>query len=709
MIEIYRLTAIFKVTDEPQGKLAASLKHALSSSSLRGRDHSPPPLGPDASLPLHNRTAADSRMLSARMDGKAVATIGGGEQTRQELNQQEKKETIGNGAMTSEKKEDATSFRSLPSNTTPSPVIAELNASLSASVSSVSDLRDQLKTLTASVEHSQLQLQSAVNDLRKKKKDEDADRAELKTRMKGVEENKRQAESAKRDAEKKLKTAEVTRDGIKARIDSMTREIKEMEEERMGCIDEIRESREGREEHARATAIKSADAGRELESTEEELAEEGRLNTELAAKVMKAVDVLQSLIDKSPQAMTVGDEEGHGNAPVTPDGNLHAQPYNMGGGQELGGLYSGTYDSGSGMHDQSVRHALSSRPLSREFHDRHRYDNSSGNFPFSRVSSFKDVTGYEGFGPLGVSAMHGGDAYRAPSIDVDVDEPGSPTGTMSSSFTANLLPQGLFRSLEGDATPVDDDGMDMDDYDPMDYALGHHHIDIPDNSNVITRPGEDVTPPATQAGADEDDESASPRSVTRHSVDFDDDRERHDHHSAEQDTRLSISPSHSSPRRWFSKVKTGITTNDHHGAAAAPHNGSALYGRPLSLTLSNDSLLGAGGQGFESAFAPSAAEKRALRWGSIGRWASNRQTGVADLPVFAAHAQAQRSSAYHASPPGSARSSSVDLTARSAWDHADQASSSGVQASGPGEERSPFRFFSLGKKIDKDAGGWKES
>jgi hypothetical protein len=52
----------------------------------------------------------------------------------------------------------------------------------------------------------------------------------------------------------------------------------------------------------------------------------------------------------------------------------------------------------------------------------------------------------------------------------------------------------------------------------------------------------------------------------------------------------------------------------------------------------------------------------------------------------------------------------VDLTARNAWDHADRAfGSGGGQPAEHGEEKTPFRFFSLGKKTGKDAGGWKES
>src|SRR4051794_40438270 len=105
----------------------------------------------------------------------------------------------------------------------------------------------------------------------------------------------------------------------------------------------------------------------------------------------------------------------------------------------------------------------------------------------------------------------------------------------------------------------------------------------------------------------------------------------HQRDSHREDRDLSSSPMRSSPRRWFAKVKSGINVSGdppEQSHVAHPNGSAALYGRPLSLTLSNDSLIGPR-QGFESAFAPSAAEKRALRWGSIGRWASNRQGGGA--------------------------------------------------------------------------------
>jgi hypothetical protein len=295
---------------------------------------------------------------------------------------------------------------------------------------------------------------------------------------------------------------------------------------------------------------------------------------------------------------------------------------------------------------------------------------------------------------------------------------------MSSSFTANLLPQGLFRSLEGDATPVDDRAIDLDDYDAEDDFVGQSHVLVPDDPGPFARQeGEDsTTPPATQSGQDDGEDEAtsggdasSPRQSSGRQPEFDVEQQRDSHR---EDGDLSSSPLKSSPRRWFAKVKSGINAPGdlpEHNNRAHPNGSTALYGRPLSLTLSNDSLIGPG-QGFESAFAPSAAEKRALRWGSIGRWASNRQGAGADLPHFA-----QRTPAAHlTTPPGSARSSSVDLTARSAWDQASVPHANSGILSGAGgvtdlrgdhsEERSPFRFFSLGKKASKDVPEpWKDA
>jgi len=282
--------AIFHVTDDQSGKLAA-LKHALSSSSVPRRDHSPPPLRPDVSLPLHTRSSG-ANDVAARSGGLVVckadvktgsgATAASSNVGSADHHQPEKVadssgegsrgggDKVGNGHVlggTSRMAEDRVVAGSW-SASNPSPLIAELEANLTSSQASVNDLREQLKSLNASVEHSQLQLQGTVDDLRRKKKEEDADRAELKTRMKGLEENKRQAEGARREAEKKLKSVEATRDGIQSRIDTMRREIKEMREEKDGCIDASGECKEKRKEHAKNVAAQLAEHSKELELVE---------------------------------------------------------------------------------------------------------------------------------------------------------------------------------------------------------------------------------------------------------------------------------------------------------------------------------------------------------------------------------------------------------------------------------------------------------
>lgn len=88
----------------------------------------------------------------------------------------------------------------------------ELASSFTATQNSVTDPREQLVSFNASIVNSQAQLQTSVDELRRKKKDDDADRADLKTKMRGLEENKRQAEGARREAEKKLKLVEAERD-----------------------------------------------------------------------------------------------------------------------------------------------------------------------------------------------------------------------------------------------------------------------------------------------------------------------------------------------------------------------------------------------------------------------------------------------------------------------------------------------------------------
>lgn len=194
-----------------------------------------------------------------------------------------------------------------------------------------------------------------------------------------------------------------------------------------------------------------------------------------------------------------------------------------------------------------------------------------------------------------------GRLHPAPELELEEEVeigPGSPNGT-------SFLPQGLFRSLEGDATPVDSDGHESDSESGDELwkspstesahapqPLSHAQTSLPTSQgrfmpSSTTPPAINVNPLATAPAP-----------------------------------ALNGLPALPGSRRWLS----GTSSNE-NVAFSFLHPGR---------TASTDSLQ------FESSpFAPSASEKQALKWGPLSRyrWARGNE----------------------AAPGPSARSSSVDL------------------------------------------------
>jgi hypothetical protein len=600
-----------------------------------------------------------------------------------------------------------------------SPMLAELNSTLAAMQSSLASMQESLSLFDTNVAHQQAQLQATVDELRNKKKTEDADRADLKVKMKTLEENKRQAESARREAEKKLKTAVTMRDAVLERCETMQREMTRMRDEMQGYEEAIKESKVNTESHAKTTGEAIEQKEVDLTSLDKELANEVAENADLAAKVLQAAETLQALIDSSPQPVP-----DYANVPAPSPGEQGGiQPAGVGGHQTPYSASNRVYNNSSFSFPDPYQSLGAGHPAQHHQHSGHhnnaqgpdfRSFSSSGNVfrrtasgnvtttatgmsePFRQSSPFRDISGYEGFGPLGAPVQGFSDGHHASFLEPE--EPGSPN-VMSSSFTANLLPQGLFRSLEGDQTPQDvktelDDPMDILDLDPANLELPKSPEKSEEHSGQTPKPASsdpvshDVGSNGGQGSKESDEDPASLQ------VSLDEaSRKLAEYHDETDGPR---------PRRWFSSSKLKGPTD------AVLENGSGghlndLFGMPLAQTISNESLLVPGGGFDNNPFAPSAAEKRALRWGSIGKWAGGARQTSAPHEVGGPYKQ------HLGSLPNSARASSVDLNgngARQAWEHAAAGPStiSSVIGAVPQEKRS-FKLWSLGKKSAKEEPG----
>lgn len=553
-----------------------------------------------------------------------------------------------------------------------SPLIRELASSLTAAENSVADLREQLASFNASIANSQAQLQTSVDELRKKKKDDDADRADLKIKMRGLEENKRQAEGARREAEKKLKSAEAKRDAILGRIEKMEREIADFKHDMDDCSSAIRIARDETDKHEKIAREEMDGCQREIEQLENLVAEDSHLNGELAAQVAEAVDALQALINNSPQVPLAPyhrdeyDEMGQGSNPVTPDVAQFPQnrlpasaPAPFPG--TFRDPYSQAYSYPSGQHQRMSTQATAS--ILRDTAQQYR---NTATLP---PSAFRDLSGFEGFGPLGAPVQTG---------EAEIEDPGSPMGNLSASFTANLLPQELFRSLEGDQTPSESK-LDLEDpWDTMEFQQPAEETaasTLDDKWALPTPKAVSPAPAHEQAPGLSNDPSPE---ESRNSPALNAGLLHRAIQHMDHDTRSDA------PRRWFSSSKlnaldasspfSGYNANDRH----------STLGFPLAQTTSNESLP-LPNAGYSNAFAPSAAEKKTLRWSSLGKWGNVNQ-GRQEIP-FANPSPFQPSEG----PVG--RSISAEHNAKYAWEHAV------VEKEEPdGGEKKPHRFFSLGRR-----------
>ncbi|KAJ3749059.1 hypothetical protein DFH05DRAFT_1475347 [Lentinula detonsa] len=121
-----------------------------------------------------------------------------------------------------------------PTATTPSlfdqsPPVVELLQEISASKSTILELRAQLNETQSAASQSHASLQADLVSFRERKRQEDVAKNDLKSRTKAIEDSKRAAESLKRDAEKRLRSAESARNDAAQRLEHLDKEIVQLQ------------------------------------------------------------------------------------------------------------------------------------------------------------------------------------------------------------------------------------------------------------------------------------------------------------------------------------------------------------------------------------------------------------------------------------------------------------------------------------------------
>ncbi|ORY33365.1 hypothetical protein BCR39DRAFT_463645 [Naematelia encephala] len=513
-----------------------------------------------------------------------------------------------------------------PSDVDPnSPLIVSLKADLASAQAIVTDLKAQVSFHEESVSDAHANLQSTLEDLRTRRKEDDAERQELKSRTKSLEEQKRQAEAGRREAEKKLRAVEAVRDGLEAKIQAA---VSEMDDLKAGMAASERAVRIVQEDGARhVVETREAVDGKRSEfgQLEAALDDLDRKTEELGQQVKEAEDKLKAV------------QEGNKMAPEE-EMMMMAAAYEAAA-QE--GYYHQT--SHQWANQAAAYMAEAGMPyLDQTYTARPAQSSGFGHLAKSREEKrVADVSGFEDFGPRA----------HTPVNDAESDfygDPGSPNGT-AGSFSANLLPQELFRSLEGDATPLHDDEplpTQQADTRPTDDSDSESADDHSGSNDDVWRSPMTSAPTLDVATKHLGGTRLTPPNLTT------------------TPPALPGLPNLPGSRRWFS------------GTTSAENISSYSFLHP---TTSNDSL------SYEaSPFAPTSSEKKqlALKWGPLSKykWAREEQ-------------QASRSSSMDLSLGGSG------WLGGKPWANGNDHGGDPDEMEGEEDknERKPFRFFSLRK------------
>lgn len=155
----------------------------------------------------------------------------------------------------------------------------------------IAEAQAQLDQVRIASESARQLLQSQLDEMRTRKKDEDATRLDVKGRMKTLDEHKRQAEGTRREAERRLKAAKGLKELLENKIQAKSDEIIVLRKRETANQNKAEESE-------RRKAEKVDDLHRKIETKKEE-----------EASVDNELDVLNERLEKIQQQLL--EEEGN--------------------------------------------------------------------------------------------------------------------------------------------------------------------------------------------------------------------------------------------------------------------------------------------------------------------------------------------------------------------------------------------------------------
>ncbi|OCF38219.1 hypothetical protein I316_00445 [Kwoniella heveanensis BCC8398] len=642
------------------------------------------------------------------------------------------------------------------------PVITALKADLTVAQSVLSELQAQLSSHEQAVHDAHSHLQKNLDELRNRRKEDDAERQEVKTRTKSLEEQKRQAEAARREAEKRLKVVEGIRDGLESKISAAEGEIRELRGNMESSEKNVRVLQEEGARYVVETQEIIDGRKLELDGIEGEIADIESRNEELSQLIHEAEERLKTIVEAGEAARKMGPEEemmmmAAAYEAAAQEGYLHGG-YNQhnasGGGGGGGASKNGSGGNASGgrggsgaadrqgqdqwasqaaayMAEAGMPHLgydYTARPAhsnSTGFGHLSKHPNSASSRDLAEMRRATDFTGFEDFGP-GAAAVKRTTTPPHPPSDSESDiyghDPGSPNGGISTSFSANLLPQSLFSSLEGDQTPLVSGDEDLPGTfdEPQSFDLDNDPP-LPLPVTVSDEAADDGDDSGGSDSGGEEDIWRSPMTAEPRLKDHPP-MKRHSGSGSGMYGRLLAAPTSSNPGSGYPSTMSNpaINVNNATAATASPPNIPGLpalpgsrrwfsgtvssdnipstFGGFMHPTTSNDSLALSGTyESSPSPFAPTSSEKKALaaNWAPFGkRWTGalggggggTRETegGASGWPSAESHLKAASSSAL---PRGIGGGTAVG---------------EGLEDKG---ERKPFRFFSLRKPSSNSGPG----
>ncbi|KAJ4468162.1 hypothetical protein J3R30DRAFT_3306048 [Lentinula aciculospora] len=185
-----------------------------------------------------------------------------------------------------------------PSSFDQSPRVVDLLHQISASQTTILDLRTQLNESQSAASQVHASLQADLVSFRERKRQEDAAKNDLKSRTKTLEDSKRAAESTRRDAEKRLRFAENARNDAAQRIGHLDKEIAQLQNRLSDDTSFLIDCQNNKSDAEQALAVELEHKKKEIKVAENVVAALSLRARELEGKLVQKKERLRSMFER---------------------------------------------------------------------------------------------------------------------------------------------------------------------------------------------------------------------------------------------------------------------------------------------------------------------------------------------------------------------------------------------------------------------------